>query len=77
MTVQVFYDRAFKPVAHAIAGRRYLPLAVQNQICGVLPEFVVLRAHHDADRSLHKGRKINPALGRAARGRRLQFVARL
>src|SRR5258705_8928334 len=48
VAMQVFYDGALKPVAHAVARRRYPPLAVQKQVYRVFSKFVVLPAHHDA-----------------------------
>jgi hypothetical protein len=77
MAVQMLYDRTFQSVAHAVAGRRYLPLRVQEQFfCGV-GEFVVLRTHHHADRLLCISGKIDPAFGCAAGLSRLQLVAGL
>ena len=50
MAVQMLEDGTFEPVAHAVAGRRYLPLAVDKQFFGVVGEFVVLRPPDHADR---------------------------
>ena len=49
----------------------------RNSVFGFLAELVVLRAHHHADRPLRSGGKLDPALGGAAGGARLQFVAGL
>ena len=70
-------DGAFEPVAHAVAGRRYLPFAVEKQLLGLVGEFVVLRTPHDADRRVGRGRQFDPPFRRAACGFRLQFVAGL
>ena len=70
-------DGAFEPVAHAVAGRRDLPFAVEKQLFGLVGEFVVLRSPHDADRRNGGRRQLDPLLGRATCGLRLQFVAGL
>src|SRR3954471_16102153 len=74
VTMQMLDARAFEPVTHAVASCRYLPLRVKEQRLGVIGEFVVLRAHHHADRRLADGGKFDPAFRRAARNCHLQFV---
>ena len=51
MAVQMFDDGTFEAIAHAVACRRDLPLAAKKQFLR-LTEFVVLRTHYDADRTI-------------------------
>src|SRR4051812_48586489 len=70
--------RAFKPVSHAVARRRYLPFALQKQLYRVLAELVVLRAKHYADWQLAGYRKFDPPFRNSSCGRdRVQLVASL
>src|SRR4051794_36547426 len=76
--VKMVDHRAFKPVAHAVARRRYLPFALQKQLYRVLAELVVLRAQHDADWQLAGYRNFDPPFRNSSCGRdRVQLVASL
>jgi len=67
----------FEPVAHAIAGRRDPPFAIQKDIAG-RAEFVVLRSHHHANRCLRNVEGVQRALmGSNMRGADVQRVAAL
>ena len=50
---------------------------LKNRALASVAEFVVLRTHHHPDRPLGDGWKLDPALGDAASGVRLQYVAGL
>src|ERR1700733_4603860 len=74
-------DRSFEPIAHAIAGRRYLPLAVEKQGDRFVAELIILRSEHDTDRTGDSRGQIDPAFrpktGLPTCRRNVQFVAGL
>src|SRR3954465_6651926 len=77
VTVEVLNFWAFKPVPHAIAGRRYFPFAVEKQPDCRLAKLVVLRPQYEPDRSLFQRGKVDATLDSAARIGSLQFVSDL
>ncbi len=42
-------DGTFEAIAHAIAGRGNLPIAIEEQRLGVVGKFIVLRTQHHTD----------------------------
>src|SRR6185437_15056306 len=51
VAVRVLDDGTFEAIAHAVAGRRNLPLAVEKQGLGFIGKFIVLRSEYHADRA--------------------------
>src|SRR5215472_18152995 len=76
MAAEMLDDRAFEAIAPAVAGRRNLPVAVEEQRLGLVGKLIVLRTQHDTDRT-GDGRQLDAVLGRAARRPRREFIARL